>query len=191
MELEGLVTFTGNPADCVDLEEYPGSRWTDNALPAMEGTDPNGVPYHVALVVSDDILNQALYSAFASGLLCQDIDEDLLGGIFKSNQFARIVPQMGRVIDDAPGALADDDDLAADDDTGDDDTGDDDTGDDDTGDDDSGDDDSDDDDSGDDDSGDDDTTDDDSGDDDAGDDDAGDDDTGDDDDDAFGGCAIG
>lgn len=67
-------------AQCVDAYDEGESLATDSAPPAL-GAAPAGVSsdYHAALNLSDDFGNQALYSLWRGGLLCVDVDEELIG----------------------------------------------------------------------------------------------------------------
>ncbi len=72
----GLVmggTFTSaGIAPCVDPDR--GSAYTAGALPVYGDFSPAGAPYEIAASVSDDLLNQLLFSAWRGGLLCRTID---------------------------------------------------------------------------------------------------------------------
>ena len=115
IEFEGAIYIDG-VSDCVDLGPQPGSRWTDNPKPVLTDELPGGGPYHIGLSVADDLLNQAAYSTYASGLLCLTLDSSFLtGGLMSSRTFERLAPAIVRL----PGggaALADDDDDTGDDD---------------------------------------------------------------------------
>ena len=116
--LGGEIVLEGI-SDCVDLGDPPGSRWTFNNFPDLLGLTPEQNPYHMAMLLGDDIINKLFYTAYASGLLCQTFDESIFGGFVSSNALERAIPGMGRVLDED--SALDDDDDTGDDDTGDDD----------------------------------------------------------------------
>lgn len=62
------------PKQCTP-EEASGSRFTHGDLPTYYTTAPQIGPYHAAVSVSDDMVNQALYAAWEGGLLCMDLQE--------------------------------------------------------------------------------------------------------------------
>jgi hypothetical protein len=55
---------------CVDPGWPVGSRFTANGLGTFGNTTPGGLPYQLAVALSDDILNQLMFSAYVKGLLC-------------------------------------------------------------------------------------------------------------------------
>ena len=67
-------------AQCVDAYDPGESLATASGPPAL-GSTPAGVAsdYHAALNLSDDFGNQALYALWRGGLLCVDVDEELIG----------------------------------------------------------------------------------------------------------------
>jgi len=68
---DGKLYVEGTTLDpCIDDGSTPGSPYTDNPLPDFGLLTPGGDPYHFALALSDDILNQLLYSFFAKGDFC-------------------------------------------------------------------------------------------------------------------------
>ncbi|HPQ70774.1 MAG TPA: hypothetical protein PKW95_16740 [bacterium] len=78
---DGKLFLQGTTLDaCIDEGQTPGSRWTVNPLPAMGATTPGGDPYHFGVALSDDLLNQFLYSFFAKGELCLMFPWDLEDG---------------------------------------------------------------------------------------------------------------
>jgi hypothetical protein len=111
LAFRGSVYVEGE-SDCVDLGDEPGSRWTNNPAPDLSQTAPNDAPYQVGMLLSDDLLNQVAYSAYASGLLCQTLDDDILGGFFALDSLARLAPAFARARGGSAAA-----DSAADDDT--------------------------------------------------------------------------
>ncbi len=64
-------------AQCVAAYDPGGSPKSPTAAPDL-GTVPSGVDsaYHVALTLSDDFTNQALYALWRGGLLCYTLDEN-------------------------------------------------------------------------------------------------------------------
>lgn len=56
--------------DCVDLGGTIGSLYTPSQPPVFYATSPGGYSYHMAVAVSDDMVNQLFYSAYSTGLLC-------------------------------------------------------------------------------------------------------------------------
>lgn len=62
---------------CVANIDPLGSRKTPPREPPAIGGLPPAT--QVAALVSDDMVNQALYAVFSGGLLCIDVDEELLG----------------------------------------------------------------------------------------------------------------
>lgn len=83
---EGLrLVATGSVASttahaCVAAYDLGESLATPSAPPTI-GAVPVGIDpgYPVGVAISDDFVNQALYGIWQAGLLCQNIDEDLLG----------------------------------------------------------------------------------------------------------------
>lgn len=76
--LAGAIAPTGRPAPCVSRLIGDGSLATPGAAPAI-GDGPAG--HHLGLHVDDDLLNQALWSTWYAGLLCQTIDGDAAAGL--------------------------------------------------------------------------------------------------------------
>lgn len=72
VQLDGSAT-TETGADCVAAFDPNGSLATPTALRNI-GYMPPGVSGDVLLNVDDDFVNQALYSVWRAGLLCQTID---------------------------------------------------------------------------------------------------------------------
>ncbi len=71
---------TDTVASCI--QEYDPSSSLETATdPPVLGSAPAGIPtgYHAALNLSDDFGNQALYSLWRGGLLCYQVDEELVG----------------------------------------------------------------------------------------------------------------
>ncbi len=68
---DGQLYVAGTTIDaCIDAGPNPGSPYTAGDLPVFEQLTPGGDPYDLALAVSDNILNQLLYSLVAKGALC-------------------------------------------------------------------------------------------------------------------------
>lgn len=63
---------TNEPAACIDATL--GSTVTVGAAPTFGNLSPSGAEYGVAASLSDDLLNQLLFSAWRGGLLCRTID---------------------------------------------------------------------------------------------------------------------
>ena len=80
---DGLrISFNGSVssdtvADCVAAYDPGGSLSTSNGLPNI-GDVPIGVDssYQFAAITADDFLNQALYTVWRSGTLCQTVDDE-------------------------------------------------------------------------------------------------------------------
>lgn len=70
-------SMSGEVADCVAAYDPGGSLKTPTSAPAL-GSTPSGVgaDYHVALTLSDDFTNQALYALWRAGLLCYGLGPD-------------------------------------------------------------------------------------------------------------------
>ena len=58
-----------------NVPDLPGSLWTPGSPPVMGNNSPGGQSYQLGAVISDDILNQALYIVFRAGLLNMTLDE--------------------------------------------------------------------------------------------------------------------
>lgn len=68
---DGSMFIEGTTIDpCIDDGQQTGSIYTPNPLPDFGLLTPGGDPYHFALALSDDLLNQLLYSFVAKGDLC-------------------------------------------------------------------------------------------------------------------------
>ncbi len=65
--------------ECVAEWDTGGSLQTDSDPPTLEETAVASPGYHAGLHLSDDFGNQALYSLWRGGLLCQTVDEELTG----------------------------------------------------------------------------------------------------------------
>lgn len=67
-------------AQCIEEYDSGESMETETDAPAL-GSAPAGISsdYHAALNLSDDFGNQALYAVWRSGLVCVDVDEELIG----------------------------------------------------------------------------------------------------------------
>ena len=70
--LDGAAN-TDSSADCINAYDPNGSLATASTLRPI-GYAPNGVSGDVLATVDDDFLNQVLYHAWRSGILCQTID---------------------------------------------------------------------------------------------------------------------
>ena len=67
--LESALYFEGTD-ECVDLGGNVGSLYTPSSPPEFSVPSPGGHSYHIVAAISDDMVNQLLYSAYATGLLC-------------------------------------------------------------------------------------------------------------------------
>ncbi len=78
--MDGFVAATATHP-CVAAYDLGESLATPSSPPAI-GAVPVGVDpdFPIAAALTDDFVNQALYGVWQAGLLCQNIDEDLLGG---------------------------------------------------------------------------------------------------------------
>jgi len=72
VQMNGSAT-TGDGADCIAAFDPNGSLATPTTLRNI-GYKPPGVNGDVLVTVDDDFVNQALYSAWRAGILCQTID---------------------------------------------------------------------------------------------------------------------
>lgn len=61
------------PTTCVPVPTGAGSQFTPGEPPEYSTLSPSGGAYDVAASISDDFLNQTLFSAWHAGLLCQQI----------------------------------------------------------------------------------------------------------------------
>ena len=77
--MDGAMS-TPDVADCIAEYDPQSSLETPSDAPAL-GSAPAGVAtgYHAALNLSDDLGNQALYAIWRGGLLCYNVDEELVG----------------------------------------------------------------------------------------------------------------
>jgi len=68
---------TEQAAECIEAWDPGGSPMTDTDPPVL-GAAPSGIPadYHLAVLASDDMVNQALYALWRGGLLCYTVDEN-------------------------------------------------------------------------------------------------------------------
>jgi len=55
---------------CVDPGTPVGSRYSANPIGSFGATTPGGNPYQMAIALSDDILNQLIFSIYSKGMLC-------------------------------------------------------------------------------------------------------------------------
>ena len=78
---------TPTAAACIDPSI--GSTITEGAQPNFGDNSPGGVPYDAAISISDDILNQLVFSAWRGGMLCRTIDS--LGGAPLTNDTLAII----------------------------------------------------------------------------------------------------
>ena len=67
-----------NPTTCVPIETGAGSVFTPGEPPSYGITSPGGSTYDAAASISDDFVNQALFSVWHAGLFCQELKE--MGG---------------------------------------------------------------------------------------------------------------
>ena len=63
---------------CIPIEPNAGSAFTAGEPPLYDEVSPGGSLYDVAAALSDDLVNQALFSAWHAGLLCHTMSE--MGG---------------------------------------------------------------------------------------------------------------
>jgi len=83
----------GEAAPCVAAYDTGGALWTPSDAPTlgeMNLSDP--FPHGGALHVADDFVNQVLYAAWKSGLLCQTLDDELIGDTLPIGLDTRILP---------------------------------------------------------------------------------------------------
>lgn len=78
---------TTAPAACIDATR--GSVITAGEVPNYGDTTPSGQTYDAAISVSDDILNQLVFSAWRGGLLCRTIDQ--MGGQPLTNDMLTLI----------------------------------------------------------------------------------------------------
>ncbi len=67
---DGSLYILGDTIDPCLGGTWDGSPYTDNPLPDFGALTPGGNTYHFGLALSDDILNQLLFSFLAKGELC-------------------------------------------------------------------------------------------------------------------------
>ncbi len=86
VDSQGLRVVVGGSAastavaECVAAYDPGESLATPSAPPAIGAVPVGGdAGFHIGAHISDDFANQALYAVWQSGLLCQTVDEDLLG----------------------------------------------------------------------------------------------------------------
>ncbi len=71
-------------AECVAGHPVEGSLFTSSVMPEMTATVPTtDAPYHFAAMPSDDLMNQALFAVWQSGVMCFVIDD--AGGALPMN----------------------------------------------------------------------------------------------------------
>ncbi|MEC7948066.1 MAG: hypothetical protein VX265_10905, partial [Myxococcota bacterium] len=93
-------TAVAAPADCVASYDPGGSLATPSDPPRLDDVPDDAPGYHAGLHLSDDFGNQALYSLWRGGLLCQTVDEELTGfpldtsilGLMAGDAFADLFP---------------------------------------------------------------------------------------------------
>ena len=94
-------TSVDEAAECV-AEYDPGASISTPSEPPALTDIPGWAPgYHAGLQLSDDFGNQALYSLWRGGLLCQTVDEELTGfpldtsilGLMAGDAFADLFPE--------------------------------------------------------------------------------------------------
>lgn len=75
VQMAGSVS--AEQAACVAAFDQGGSRKTPTSAPDIGYTPSSvGSDYHVALLLSDDFANQAIYALWRGGLLCYTLDEN-------------------------------------------------------------------------------------------------------------------
>lgn len=72
-------TSVDQTAECVAEYDTGGSLATETEPPTLTETASISPGYHAGLHLSDDFGNQALYSLWRGGLLCQTVDAELTG----------------------------------------------------------------------------------------------------------------
>jgi len=63
------------PTTCVPIDTGAGSQFTPGEPPQYGITSPGGSNYDTAASISDDFVNQALFSVWHAGLFCQELSE--------------------------------------------------------------------------------------------------------------------
>lgn len=108
VQMAGAVD--GSPSSCIAAWDPGSSPKTPSEPPAI-GTNPSDVDggHHVALLLSDDFTNEALYALWRGGLLCYTVDESLfpidtsIMGNLTGGVFADLFPESAPVtIETAP-----------------------------------------------------------------------------------------
>lgn len=61
------------PTSCIEIPTGAGSAFTPGEPPQYSTMSPGGNSYDVAAAISDDFVNQLLFSAWHAGLLCRQI----------------------------------------------------------------------------------------------------------------------
>lgn len=104
----GQLFLEGTTADpCIDPGDPIGSPYTDGPLPEFSTTTPNGDPYDAALLFSDDLLNQLVYSFLLKGQLCLmfpwELDQKLtladFAGLFPDYELPKALEDAANLID--------------------------------------------------------------------------------------------
>jgi len=72
VETDARLYIEGDTVDpCIDPGDEIGSPYTAGAMPPFDSVlTPGGDPYDIAMVFSDDLFNQLIYSFLAKGELC-------------------------------------------------------------------------------------------------------------------------
>lgn len=81
VDTNAKLFLEGDTVDpCIDPGDEIGSPYTSGAMPTFDSVlTPGGDPYDIALVFSDDMFNQLIYSFLAKGELCLMFPFDIAG----------------------------------------------------------------------------------------------------------------
>lgn len=108
--MEGAIS---TKQDMLCVPYFDGSRYTPSDLPSYGPDVPElpGTPYDVALSLSDDLFNQAVFSMFDTGLFCLMLDHhsaEKYGFEFSitTDDLKLFLPELYDLAPDAPFALA-------------------------------------------------------------------------------------
>ncbi|HDH96471.1 MAG TPA: hypothetical protein ENF73_01935 [Proteobacteria bacterium] len=99
--LSSAIYFEGID-DCVDVGDNPASIYTPGAPPEFLPQSPSGYGYHAALAASDDMVNQLLYSAYATGMLCISMTTDEL---FPTGELPKELKEIAEKVGEEEGLL--------------------------------------------------------------------------------------
>ncbi|MCB9681339.1 MAG: SYNERG-CTERM sorting domain-containing protein [Alphaproteobacteria bacterium] len=107
LELRYSSHFQAATDPCVADDDPLSSLKTPTAIPAIAS---NPALTQIAAYVSDDMVNQALYAAYSGGLLCIDVDDELVGSSSPIPLDASLIPILGgegyrAILPDPPGEL--------------------------------------------------------------------------------------